>query len=356
MEKIKIAIWGFGAMGSGMARMLLNKKGVEIVAVCDLAQDRVGRSMFDILGEEQRVHPDVVVMDDPEDVFQEGVADVLLLATDSFTHSAFDKVVLGLKRRMNVISTAEEMAFPKIQEPELAEQLDEIAQQYGVSVLGTGINPGFVLDYLVLALTGTCETVDHIKAVRVNDLSPFGATVMREQGVGTTIDAFNKGVEIGTISGHVGFPESIGMIAEGLGWDLEKVSESREAIVSNVHREAPFAEVSAGDVAGCRQRGEGYVDGEAKIEMEHPQQIMPQVEGIETGDVIEIRGTPDISMKIGPEIPGGIGTIAMCVNMIPQVINSDPGLRTMLDLPVPRAIMGDFRDQVRAEKRLKTTA
>ncbi len=98
------------------------------------------------------------------------------------------------------------------------------------------------------------------------------------------------------------------------------------------------------------------MDGEAKIEMEHPQQIMPQVEGIETGDVIEIRGTPDISMKISPEIPGGIGTIAMCVNMIPQVINSDPGLRTMLDLPVPRAIMGDFRDQVRAEKRLKTTA
>ncbi|WP_299949533.1 2,4-diaminopentanoate dehydrogenase [uncultured Ruegeria sp.] len=352
MENIKVAIWGLGAMGSGMARMLAKKSGVDIVAVCDLAPDRVGRCLYDVLGLARGNHPEVIISDNPDTAFPDRTADVLLLATDSFTKGAFDKIALGLSRGMNVISTAEELAYPQAQEPELARQLDEIARDNGTSVLGTGINPGFVMDYLVLALTGTCEQVDGIKASRVNDLSPFGGTVMQEQGVGTTQAEFEKGVREGSIAGHVGFPESIRMIADGIGWKIERIDQSREAILTSVDRKAPFASVAKGDVAGCRQSGTATVDGEERIVMEHPQQIRPQDEGINTGDIVEIKGTPNISMKISPEIPGGIGTIAMCVNMIPQVINADAGLKTMLDLPVPRAIMGDFRDQIRAEKRV----
>jgi 4-hydroxy-tetrahydrodipicolinate reductase len=137
------------------------------------------------------------------------------------------------------------------------------------------------------------------------------------------------------------------MITDALGWKLsDEVKLSKSPIVSNVYRKAPNAEVQAGDVAGVNMLGYGYVDGELKIEMIHPQQVEPQLEGVETGDYIKIKGNPDISMAINPEVPGGIGTIAMCVNMIPQVINSRPGLKTMIDLPVPRAIMGDMRDLI----------
>jgi hypothetical protein len=108
----------------------------------------------------------------------------------------------------------------------------------------------------------------------------------------------------------------------------------------------PFIEIAPGQVAGCDQRGVGRVGGEAKIRMVHPQQIEPESEGTETGDFITITGTPNIAMTIRPEIPGGIGTIAMCVNMIPQVINAAPGLKTMLDLPIPRAVMGDMRNRI----------
>lgn len=93
-------------------------------------------------------------------------------------------------------------------------------------------------------------------------------------------------------------------------------------------------------------KGYGTIEGELKIEMIHPQQVEPQLEGIHTGDYISIKGTPNINMAIKPEIPGGIGTIAMCVNMIPHVINARPGLKTMIDLPIPRAIMGDMRDLI----------
>lgn len=352
MRNIRVGIWGFGAMGSGMAKMLLKKTGVEIVSVCDMHPDRVGKSIYEVLGAEKGERCEVIIKSDANEAFTDECADVVLLATDSFTKGAFDKIKLILEKKINVISTAEEMAYPKAQEPELAAKLDEIAKANGVSVLGTGINPGFVLDLLILALTGTCEEVDYIKAARVNDLSPFGKAVMIEQGVGVTKDEFLRGVEDGSIAGHVGFPESINMITDGIGWNLEKVEETREPIMSNVYRKSEYAEVEAGNVAGCRQCGYGYVNGKVKIEMEHPQQILPHLEGQSTGDYVSIKGIPNIDLQITPEIPGGIGTIAMCVNSIPHIINAIPGLKTMLDIPVPRAIMGDMRELVN----LKETA
>lgn len=346
MRNIKVGIWGFGAMGSGMAKMLLKKTGVEIVSVCDMHPDRVGKSIYEVLGTEKGERSDVIIKSDANEAFTDECADVVLLATDSFTKGAYDKIKLILEKKMNVISTAEEMSYPKAQEPELAAKLDEIAKANGVSVLGTGINPGFVLDLLILALTGTCEEVDYIKAARVNDLSPFGKAVMIEQGVGVSKEEFIQGVKNGSIAGHVGFPESINMITDGIGWNLEKVSQTREPIMSNVYRKSEYAEVEVGNVAGCRQCGYGYVNGQIKVEMEHPQQILPHLEGQSTGDYVTIKGTPNINLQITPEIHGGIGTIAMCVNSIPHVINAIPGLKTMLDIPVPRAIMGDMRQLV----------
>jgi 4-hydroxy-tetrahydrodipicolinate reductase len=353
MRNVKVGIWGFGAMGSGMAKMLLKKKGIEIVAVCDMHPERVNKSIYDVLGCERGESKEVIINSDPNVVFTEECADVVLLATDSFTKGAFDKIKLILEKKINVISTAEEMAYPKAQEPELAQVLDKIAKENGVSVLGTGINPGFVLDLLILALTGTCEEVDYIKASRVNDLSPFGTAVMIEQGVGVTKEIFEKGVEDGSIAGHVGFPESINMITEGIGWNLEKIDQTREPIMSNVYRKSEYAEVQAGNVAGCKQCGYGYVDGQVKIEMEHPQQILPHLENLSTGDYVSIKGVPNIDLQITPEIPGGIGTIAMCVNSIPHVINAIPGLKTMLDIPVPRAMMGDVRELVQLKETVK---
>ena len=346
MRNIRVGIWGFGAMGSGMAKMLLKKTGVEIVSVCDMHPDRVGKSIYEVLGTEKGERSDVIIKSDANEAFTDECADVVLLATDSFTKGAYDKIKLILEKKMNVISTAEEMSYPKAQEPELAAKLDEIAKANGVSVLGTGINPGFVLDLLILALTGTCEEVDYIKAARVNDLSPFGKAVMIEQGVGVSKEEFIQGVKNGSLAGHVGFPESINMITDGIGWNLEKVSQTREPIMSNVYRKSEYAEVEVGNVAGCRQCGYGYVNGQIKVEMEHPQQILPHLEGQSTGDYVTIKGTPNINLQITPEIHGGIGTIAMCVNSIPHVINAIPGLKTMLDIPVPRAIMGDMRQLV----------
>src|SRR5699024_3881952 len=154
----------FGAMGSGMAEVLLNKKGVEIVGVCDMHPKKVNKSMYDVLGVERGDRKEVIVSDNVEETIKEGAADIVLIATDSFVKGVFDKAKFCLERKINVITTAEEMAYPQAQEPELAAKLNEIARENGVTILGTGINPGLIMDLLVVALTGACIDVDHIKA------------------------------------------------------------------------------------------------------------------------------------------------------------------------------------------------
>ncbi len=347
MENIKVVIWGFGAMGSGMAKMLLKKKGVEIVGVCDLHPERVGKSIFELLGVGRGNHPDIIVKDKIEEVLTEKCCDVCLCATDSFVKKAFDKLKFALEKKVNVISTAEEMAYPKAQNPELTEELDRIAKENGVTILGTGINPGLIMDLLVVCLTGCMIDVEHIEAKRVNSLSPFGPAVMEEQGVGLTLSEFNEGVANKKIAGHVGFAESITMIADALGLKLDKIETQMAPIVTSVERRSKYGYAAPGNVAGVNMTGQGYVDGKVMIDMIHPQQIEPELVGVQTGDYITIKGTPEVNMSIKPEVEGGLGTIAMCVNMIPHVINAEPGLKTMIDLPVPRAILGDMRELIK---------
>ncbi|MBN2557902.1 MAG: NADP-binding protein [Clostridia bacterium] len=344
MNNIQIAIWGFGAMGAGMAGMLGKKTGVDIAAVCDIHPDRIGKSVGEVLGMDRWT--DVIVESDIEKALSGKNIDLCLLATDSFTKGAYPKLKILMEKGINVITTAEEMAYPKAQQPKLAHEIDEIARANGVTVLGTGINPGLIMDLLVICLTGCMEEVTHIEARRVNSLSPFGITVMEEQGVGITEDEFNKRVLQKSMAGHVGFSESINMIADAIGWKLERFEQQMKPILTTIDRKSPYGFAAAGNLAGINMTGQGYINGEVKIDMIHPQQIEPEMEGTHTGDYITLKGSPPVNMAITPEVDGGIGTIAMCVNMIPHVINANAGLKTMIDLPVPRAIMGDMRDLI----------
>lgn len=352
MRNIRIVIWGFGAMGSGIARMILEKQGLEITGVLDTWDELVGKNIYDRLDLDPQGRDPVYISNQPDEVISKDQCDLVVLATDSFTAKAFPKLKFCVERGVNVVTTAEEMAWPWAQEPELSADLDRLARKHKVSILGTGVNPGFILDLLVVCLTGACEHVDSIEAARINDLSPFGKAVMEEQGVGMDVEAFNQLNAAGKLSGHVGFPESVGIITQALGWQVEKFEQTKDPIVSQVERKASHFDVKPGKVAGVRQQCFAYgEDGKQLIHLDHPQQVYPELEGTETGDYITIHtGSYDMNLRIKPETPGGIGTIAMIVNMIPAVINAEPGLLNLLDLPIPRAYFGDWRKQITANQ------
>ncbi len=339
MKPIRVLQWGLGAMGSGMARLMLDKVGLQIVAAVDGRPDFLGKDLGEILGVGKKLG--VTVTNKPETVLKKKDVDIVIIATTSWLKDQIPDLRKIIGAGINCISIAEEMSDPYAQSPKLAKELDELAKENGVTILGTGVNPGFVLDLLVVALTGGNHTVTRIEASRVNDLSPYGPTVMNSQGVGTTPDAFRAGVADGSIVGHVGFPESIHMISDALGLGVDRIEQSREPIISKVHRETPHVVVKPGMVAGCAHIGVGYRGDTEVIRLIHPQQIHPGLEETETGDYINIYGKPEIHMSIKPEIAGGIATEGIAVNMIPHVVAATPGLKRMIDMPVPAALMGE---------------
>lgn len=339
MKQFRVLQWGLGAMGGGMARLMLDKPGLKIVAAIDGRPDYLGKDLGDVLGVGKPLC--VAVTNQPEDVLKKEEVDIVILATTSWVKDQMSDLRKIITAGINCISIAEEMAEPAAQNPELSQVIDSLAKQYGVSVLGTGVNPGFVLDLLVVTLTGGNHTVERIEASRVNDLSPYGPTVMKSQGVGTTPEAFEAGVADGTIVGHVGFPESIQMISDALGLGVDRIEQTRRPIISSVYRETPYVKVEPGMVAGCAHTGIGYRGDQEVVRLIHPQQIHPHLENQDTGDYIHIYGKPEIHMAIKPEIAGGIATMGVAVNMIPHVIAATPGLKRMIDLPVPAALMGE---------------
>ncbi len=338
MNKIRVIQWGLGAMGSGMVKTMLDKEGLEVVGAIDARPDYVGKDVGEALKLDRKVG--VTVVKPSPTALDKNKADVVVMAINSFTKECFNEMKQVVEAGLDLVTIAEEMAMPEAQQPELARQLDEMAKKAGVTILGTGINPGFILDAQVIMLSAACLKVERIEAARINDLSPFGPTVMKTQGVGATPEEFERGIKSGEIVGHIGFPESIRMIAEGVGLKVDRIEETRRPIISKVYRETPHVKVQPGMVAGCEHIGIGYCGNKEVIKLVHPQQIHPSLEGVKTGDYINIFGTPEVHMANTPEIPGGIGTMALAVNSIPNVVNATPGLKRMIDLPIPSALMG----------------
>ena len=329
---IRVAVWGTGMMGQGLLGFILDRpKDIELVGAIDIAPAKQGMTVGELLGRDCEVK----ITSDHETVLALK-PDVVCVLTASNLHEITGPVEAAIRADADVIGIAETLSYPWASDEEWAERIDALANEHSVSVLGTGINPGFVLDALPIMLSSVALRVDRIEAARINDLSPFGPTVMQSQGVGTTVEQFEAGIADGSIVGHIGFQESIGLISYALGWEIDEIVETREPIVSTVERSTPHVHVAAGDVAGCRHIARAYAAGELKIELVHPQQIHPELEGVATGDYITIVGEPTISLANVPEVPGGKGTYASIGNYIPLIGAAPAGIVTVVDMPLPR--------------------
>jgi len=329
---IKVAEWGTGMMGQGLLGYILDRpEDIDLAGVIVTNPAKEGMTVGELLG-----RPCEVKMTTDFEAVLAKKPDVVCVNTQSNLDEVEPQVVPALKAGCNVICIAEKISYPWASDPARADLFDRVAKENGVTCLGTGINPGFMLDALIVMWSSICLRIDSIEASRVNDLSPFGPTVMKGQGVGTTVDEFEKGVADGTIVGHIGFPESIMLIARALGWEIDRVEETREPIVTEVERSTPHVRVPAGWVAGCKQVGKGYVGDELKIHLIHPQQIHPEMAGVETGDYVKIVGDPNVSIANKPEIPGGKGTYASTGNYIPLMKDAPAGMLTVVDMPLPR--------------------
>ena len=338
MENVRIVLYGVGAMGTRIARLLLKKKGIEIVGVIDVDEEKVGKDVGEVL--DTNKHLGIKVSDNPDNVLSMANADVVIHSTTSFLKQTYPQIMVAIKHGANVVSTCEELSYPYATEPELARELDRMAREHNVSILGTGINPGFLMDTLVLTLTTLCQEIEQIKTVRVMNAATRRASFQKKIGAGLTVNEFREAMKKKTITGHVGLTQSISMIADALKWKLDKIEvDSAEPVIAKTYAESETAKVELGQVAGIRQCARGIEEKKEVISLDFQAYIGEQ----EEYDAITIRGVPDIHERITPCIHGDLGTVAIIVNSIAKIMNAKPGLVTMRDLPVPSAAIEDMR-------------
>lgn len=321
-EPVRALLFGLGAIGVGIGRLAAEREGISLAGAVDRAPDKTGKPLYDVLGVDAARRPNPAVAPDAEPFLQEGLAEirpqVVLHATGSYLPDVLPQLIACARAGANVVSTCEELSYPWPRHPELAKQLDAEAKANGVTVLGTGVNPGFVMDTLAVTLSGVCQRVERVRLARIVDVSTRREQLQRKIGVGLSVEEFRAKVATRRF-GHVGLKESCWLLAEGLGWRLDGLDETIEPVVG-----------ADGKAAGIRQTAAGTLGGRTVIEA-----LVQMSAGAERPrDEIEIDGTPPVRMMIEGGVMGDLATAAVIVNAVPGVVAHAPGLITMLDLPV----------------------
>lgn len=275
--------YGVGPIGGRIVRTAVSH-GVEFVGGVDIDPSKVGEDLGRVAGCDTDLG--VEVTDDAHAALAAD-PDVVFHATGSSLPAVEPQLEECLRAGANVVSTTEALAFPWTERPDLAADLDRTAKAADRTLLGTGINPGFAMDFLPVVLAVPCREIERIEVTRVQDAATRREPLQEKIGAGTSLETFER--EIATGAGHVGLPESVAMIAAAVGWDLTAVEETIEPVVVEEAVESEFVRVEPGDVAGIRQVGTGVVDGRSVIELD----LQLSLGAADPRDHVSITGTPD---------------------------------------------------------------
>ena len=325
---IRVMHVGLGPIGAAVVRQVAARKGFQIVAAVDIDPNKTGKDLGQVVGLDRKLR--VKVSPDLGKTIKATRPDVAVLCTSSSLKRVLPQFEEVLKYKVPIVSTTEELSYPAPYNRRVAKRLDEVARKAKVAVLGTGVNPGFTMDALPITLTGVCERVDRIEVHRVQDASIRRLPFQQKIGSGLTKEQFQKKVDEGTVR-HVGLSESIQMIADAMGWKLDRITDEIQPKIAEKTVESEYLAVDPGYVCGIIQDGVGYVKGEPLIKL-HMEAYLGAPESY---DSVTIEGSPRLHSKIAGGVHGDVATASITVNSIPKVIGAAPGLRTMRDMSLP---------------------
>lgn len=326
---IRIMHYGLGPIGTGILRQVATRKGFKVAGGIDIDPAKVGKDLGEIAGLARRLG--VRVMNDPVAAIRKSKPDVVILCTRSSLRAVMPQIETVLRLRVPIVSTTEELAYPYRTNRPLARKIDALARRAKVAIVGTGVNPGFVMDALPIMLTGVCERVDAIRIDRVQDARVRRLPFQQKIGAGLTVAQFEERVAAGTVR-HVGLTESVAMIADALGWKIGKITDTIIPKVAETQVASEHLTVRAGLVCGLVQDGVGYArDGSPLITL-HMEAYLGAPEPY---DAVRITGHPNLTSRVEGGFHGDVATASIAVNTIPKILTAPSGLRTMRDLPLP---------------------
>ena len=322
---IRVLQIGLGPIGASIARQVGMRSGFELVGGVDLVPEKVGRDLGPICGLSEL---GIEVAGDLSAALASIRPDIAVVSTSSALEKVAATIEACLAAGVAVVSTTEELSFPWRERPELARRIDEAARAAGRAVLGTGVNPGFAMDALPLALSAVCERVDAVTVRRFQDASKRRLPFQRKIGAGLSVAEFEAKVASGGVR-HVGLAESIGMLASAFGWTLDSVTDEIWPKIAAEPVASAELSVAAGQCSGVVQLGLGKEGDIVRVRLEFEAYLGAP----ESYDEVEIHGSPSLTSRVVGGIPGDLATASIVVNAIPRVLAAPPGLITMRDLP-----------------------
>lgn len=319
-KPITVAQYGIGPIGAEIARLLLAKPWIKVVAAVDVDPAKIGKDLGEVIGLNRKVG--VVVTKELT-----AKVDVVCHSTGSRLRDVAGQLKSLMEAGSHVVSTCEELSFPL--DEAIREDLQHVARTNNVALLGTGVNPGFVMDKLPLTVTSVCQDIRQVDIIRIQNASTRREPLQRKVGAGMSREQFRAAVDSGQIK-HMGLRESLMMVGNGLGVEFEHVSEETiDPIVAEREVVTQYVKVAPGQVAGVHQT----IHGKGRINVNLELRMYVGAEAV-AADKVLIKGTPDIEMTIANGVHGDRATAAMTVNAIPRIIQARPGVLTMDDIPI----------------------
>ena len=325
---IKVLHVGLGPIGAAVVRQVAERKGFRIVGAADIDPAKAGRDLGEVAGVGRTLR--VKVSGDVRKAIKAAKPDVVVLCTSSSLKRVLPQMQEIITLKVPIVSTTEELAYPTKANMKYARAIHQLARKAKVAVLGTGVNPGFVMDALPIALTGVCERVESLRIDRVQDARIRRLPFQQKIGAGLTREQFQKKVDDGSVR-HVGLAESISMIADAMGWKLDRITDDIRPQIATETVASEFLAVDPGFVCGIVQDGVGYRNGAPVITL-HMEAYLGAPESF---DSVEITGSPALRMKISTGVHGDIATASIVVNSLRKITGVEPGLHTMRDMPLP---------------------
>jgi 4-hydroxy-tetrahydrodipicolinate reductase len=323
---INILQVGLGPLGQKIGQYICDKKSMVTTAAVDIAPHLKGQDFGELIGNS---NSGVQISGSLQDVSNIDDIDVAVLTTSSGFEQIAPQVLEILDYNIPIVSTCEELTFPWSKSSELTEAIDQKAKEKNVAVVSTGVNPGFLMDTLPTMLTAVCKDVDFIEVHRIQDAQTRRIPFQKKIGAGLSLEEFEKKKQDGSLR-HVGLTESMQFIADAMNWKLDHTEDVISPIIAEENISTPGMSISKGDAMGVRQVGKASSNGIEKIKL-----IFEAAVG--TGisyDEVQIKGNPNITSRIEGGVHGDIATCSIVLNVIPVLLKSAPGLKTMNDLSV----------------------
>lgn len=320
---------GFGPLGIQISKFIAQKSTVSTVAVVDLDINLIGNSLSEI---SEELSNEIKIYGSTKDALDaiNVKPDVIIITTVSSLEKFISQVEEIAKFGIPIISTCEELSYPWVLQPELSKHLDQLCKANNIPCLGTGVNPGFLMDYLPSVFSSISKEIEHITVERVQNASPRRVPFQKKIGAGLTLEAFKTKEATGTLR-HVGLKESVYLLANSIGLELDEVTESLDPVIAESAVSSGAVSANKGDARGVEQISHGYKNGVCKITMH----FKAAIEEPKSFDRVTIKGVPNFTSEIDGGINGDIATCAITINSINSILKSPAGLQTMSSIAVP---------------------